>query len=188
VRVQSQGGRSNPPTAATPHHPRHPHQHPHPHPHQHPHSHSVPQLAEEDYCPICHRALPYLRDPSDTGREAHIASCIAAATSPSPPFPAAVGRSRSYTNGGRMVVWNADPMDCRDPATGDRVECVICFEEFDVGCEIARLECLCRYHKVHAPPPCGTVAGALANAPQKCIRDWFDRKGNGECPTHAIHE
>lgn len=137
--VQSQGGRSNPPAAPIPRHHHHNHQ---------ALSHSVPQFAEEDYCPICHRALPYLHDPSDAGREAHIASCITAATSPPPPFSAAIGRTRSYTNGGRMVVWNAGLKDCRDPITGELVECVICFEEFEVGCEIARLECLCRYHKV----------------------------------------
>ncbi|KAF8249066.1 hypothetical protein K440DRAFT_544804, partial [Wilcoxina mikolae CBS 423.85] len=113
---------------------------------------------ETDYCPICHRVLPYLPDPSERGREAHVASCLAPLT-----------RGRSYTNGGRMVVWNAGVKDTLDPTTGEKVECVICFEEFQEGTEIARLECFCRYHK-------------------KCIRDWFDRKGNGECPVHAVHE
>lgn len=51
----------------------------------------------------------------------------------------------------------------------EKAECVICFEEFEEGDIIARLECLCRYHK-------------------KCIRAWFDRRGNGECPVHAVHE
>ncbi|KAF8420531.1 FYVE zinc finger-domain-containing protein [Tirmania nivea] len=50
-----------------------------------------------------------------------------------------------------------------------KAECVICFEEFEVGDLIARLECLCRYHK-------------------SCIREWFDRKGNGDCPVHAVRE
>jgi len=50
-----------------------------------------------------------------------------------------------------------------------KAECVICFEEFEVGGLIARLECLCRYHK-------------------SCIREWFDRKGNGDCPVHAVRE
>lgn len=50
-----------------------------------------------------------------------------------------------------------------------KAECVICFEEFEVGDTIARLECLCRYHK-------------------RCIREWFDRKGNGDCPIHAVRE
>lgn len=50
-----------------------------------------------------------------------------------------------------------------------KAECVICFEEFEIGDAIARLECLCRYHK-------------------HCIWEWFDRKGNGDCPIHAIRE
>lgn len=50
-----------------------------------------------------------------------------------------------------------------------KAECVICFEDFEVGEAIARLECLCRYHK-------------------SCIREWFDRKGNGDCPVHAVRE
>jgi hypothetical protein len=68
-----------------------------------------------------------------------------------------------------MVVWRAGEKDCKDPSTGETVECVICFEDFEVVQEIARLECLCRYHKT-------------------CIKSWFERKGNGECPVHAIHE
>ena len=47
-----------------------------------------------------------------------------------------------------MVVWQASAKDCYDPATQETVECVICFEDFEEKQEIARLECLCRYHKV----------------------------------------
>lgn len=47
-------------------------------------------------------------------------------------------------------------------------ECVICFEEFTAGEAVGRLECLCVYH-------------------EKCILDWFARKGAGECPVHAVH-
>ncbi|KAI5780100.1 hypothetical protein EDC01DRAFT_620786 [Geopyxis carbonaria] len=143
--------------------------------HQHQPQPQQPQLAETDYCPICHRPLPYLSDPSEAGREAHITSCIVAATStsaspsPGPTRIAVGGRQRSYTNGGRMVVWKASAKDCIDPATSEAIECVICFEDFEELQDIARLECLCRYHK-------------------RCIRDWFDRKGNGECPVHAVHE
>lgn len=125
-----------------------------------------PQLAETDYCPICHLALPYLADPSEAGREAHITGCITAATaSPASPPPAGPGmgknggRSRSYTNTGRMVVWRASAKDCIDPATEEAIECVICFEDFEEQQEIARLECLCRYHKV-----CPYVLGVRGEA------------------------
>ncbi|ODV60418.1 phosphatidylinositol-3-phosphate-binding ubiquitin-protein ligase ASCRUDRAFT_35734 [Ascoidea rubescens DSM 1968] len=47
-------------------------------------------------------------------------------------------------------------------------ECVICFEEFRPGDKVGRLECLCVFH-------------------YKCIKDWFDIKGPGECPVHAVH-
>lgn len=47
-------------------------------------------------------------------------------------------------------------------------ECVICFEDFAAGEAVGRLECLCVYH-------------------EKCILDWFARKGAGECPVHAVH-
>ena len=57
-----------------------------------------------------------------------------------------------------MVVWHAGEKDTRDPSTGEAVECVICFEEFVEGVEIARLECLCRYHKVCFYPGGGTKA------------------------------
>lgn len=46
-------------------------------------------------------------------------------------------------------------------------ECVICFEDFVPGNTIGRLECLCVYH-------------------EKCILDWFSRKGVGSCPVHAV--
>lgn len=47
-------------------------------------------------------------------------------------------------------------------------ECVICFEDFKHGDSVGRLECLCIYH-------------------ERCILDWFARKGAGECPVHAVH-
>lgn len=47
-------------------------------------------------------------------------------------------------------------------------ECVICFEDFKAGDSVGRLECLCVYH-------------------EKCILDWFARKGAGKCPVHAVN-
>jgi len=43
-------------------------------------------------------------------------------------------------------------------------ECVICLEEFEVGTAIARLPCLCYFHRA-------------------CIDSWF-KKGRA-CPVHA---
>lgn len=55
-------------------------------------------------------------------------------------------RPRRMT-GGRMLVYKATEKDCM----GDdslAVECVICFEEFEVGDDMGRLECLCKFHRV----------------------------------------
>ncbi|PSK35241.1 hypothetical protein C7M61_004699 [Candidozyma pseudohaemuli] len=47
-------------------------------------------------------------------------------------------------------------------------ECVICLEELRPGDKVGRLECLCVFH-------------------YKCIKDWFNKKGYGECPVHFQH-
>lgn len=46
-------------------------------------------------------------------------------------------------------------------------ECVICLEEMRPGDKVGRLECLCVFH-------------------YKCIKDWFNKKGHGECPVHFL--
>lgn len=46
-----------------------------------------------------------------------------------------------------MVVYHANEKDCVGEDGGAQ-ECVICFEEFAVGVEMGRLECLCKFHKV----------------------------------------
>lgn len=48
-------------------------------------------------------------------------------------------------------------------------ECVICLEDLKPGDKVGRLECLCVFH-------------------YKCIKDWFNKKGYGECPVHFIHK
>ena len=135
-----------------------------------------PQLKEEDECPVCHDALPPKGpDGSETAREAHITTCIeshfsssglkskpapndAASTSMSghsagsnprlPPQgpPATVVGQRRRTTG--MVVYPATEKDCVGEDGQGQQECVICFEEFEVGDEMGRLECLCKFHKV----------------------------------------
>jgi len=67
-----------------------------------------------------------------------------------------------------MLVYNATEKDCVGDE-GVREECIICFEEFEVGDEMGRLECLCKFHR-------------------KCIRQWWDAKGQGSCPTHQLHD
>ncbi|KAF3939830.1 hypothetical protein ABW19_dt0204427 [Dactylella cylindrospora] len=85
-----------------------------------------------------------------------------------------VERPRRNTGANRMVIYTATEKDTyalgNDARADDqKAECVICFEEFEAGDVIARLECFCRYHK-------------------KCIQDWFGRKENATCPIHAMNE
>lgn len=46
-----------------------------------------------------------------------------------------------------MVAYLATEKDCMGEG-GEAAECVICFEEFEQGVEMGRLECLCKFHKV----------------------------------------
>ena len=48
-------------------------------------------------------------------------------------------------------------------------ECLICLEDLNPGDKVGRLECLCVFH-------------------YKCIKDWFNKKGYGECPVHFLHK
>ncbi len=47
-----------------------------------------------------------------------------------------------------MLVYHASEKDCVGEDGGGAQECVICFEEFAVGDEMGRLECLCKFHRV----------------------------------------
>lgn len=76
---------------------------------------------------------------------------------------AATAQERRRTTG--ILVYSATEKDCRGEDGEGIAECVICFEEFAVGDEMGRLECLCRFHR-------------------KCIRQWWERKGPGVCPVH----
>ncbi|KAI1465665.1 FYVE-domain-containing protein [Daldinia caldariorum] len=119
----------------------------------------APQIPEEDECPICHRELPSRELPNfEALRESHIQSCITAHSSYNP-SPNAPGRSSPVTRRTGMFPYLATEKDCVDSA-----ECTICLEEFEVGVAMARLECLCRFHRA-------------------CITAWFvDHPGR--CPVH----
>lgn len=61
----------------------------------------------------------------------------------------------------RMICFAATHID----TIGEDSECIICMEDFEKGVDMARLECLCKYHK-------------------KCIDGWFF-KHPGRCPVHG---
>lgn len=56
-------------------------------------------------------------------------------------------KPRRRTTG--MIVYLASEKDCVGEDGEESQECVICFEEFTVGDEMGRLECLCKFHKVN---------------------------------------
>ncbi|KAK9370068.1 FYVE zinc finger-domain-containing protein [Lipomyces kononenkoae] len=111
-----------------------------------------PELEEddEDTCPICAFKLSKLQ--TEEERETHVNNCITNAT-----FNGSPDQQRRRN---RMVVYKL-------PESQVGKECVICFEEFEKNDLVARLECLCVYHR-------------------KCIKAWFDKKGAGECPIHTV--
>ncbi|RMZ76039.1 hypothetical protein DV737_g5013, partial [Chaetothyriales sp. CBS 132003] len=121
-------------------------------------------INEEDICPVCHRALPERGSNGDeTAREAHIMACINARD---PDSSSDVGSSSRGTL--HMISFTASEKDCV-AGDGNVQECSICMEEYDVGDELARLECWCKFHK-------------------HCIMSWLNKKA--ECPVHktaAIH-
>lgn len=63
-----------------------------------------------------------------------------------PGMPPSSSMPRRRTTG--MVVYHASEKDCIGDGGEGAQECVICFEEFAVGVEMGRLECLCKFHKV----------------------------------------
>jgi len=64
--------------------------------------------------------------------------------------PSSSFQQRRRTTG--MVVYLATEKDCVGEGGEGEAECVICFEEFAVGDEMGRLECLCKFHKVLKSP------------------------------------
>jgi hypothetical protein len=80
--------------------------------------------------------------------QAHAAVVLGTHSSPSP----------AYRRTG-VFPYKATEKDCVDDA-----ECTICLEEFEVGQDMGRLECFCRFH-LH------------------CIREWFVNH-YGQCPVH----
>lgn len=61
-------------------------------------------------------------------------------------LPSSSSHQRMRTPG--MFVYHASEKDCVGQDGEGVQECVICFEEFAVGDEMGRLECLCKFHRV----------------------------------------
>ncbi|KAJ4860824.1 FYVE zinc finger domain-containing protein [Trichoderma breve] len=120
-----------------------------------------PQIAEEDECPICHLELPSRELPNfEALRESHITSCIQSHSTYGSPRGASDGAAPlPPPRRTGMYTYPATEKDCIDDA-----ECTICLEEFTVGIPMARLECLCRFHR-------------------SCISAWFVNHP-GRCPVH----
>lgn len=104
-------------------------------------SHS--SLLEE--CPVCDFALQMLATPEE--REAHVMHCLEHGA------PADAAPRTRYV---------ASRLGADSILIG--TECIICMEEFVINDLVARLSCLCCFHKV-------------------CIDTWLE-KSHG-CPTHA---
>lgn len=120
-----------------------------------------PQIPEEDECPICHLELPSRELPNfEALRESHITACIQSHSTYGSPRVAADGNTPPPPpRRTGMYTYAATEKDCIDDA-----ECTICLEEFTVGIPMARLECLCRFHR-------------------SCISAWFVNHP-GRCPVH----
>lgn len=121
-----------------------------------------PQIAEDDMCWICREELPARNLPDFQNlRDQHVNSCVARETTRAAGTQDAAGPASpsAQRRNGQLFPYTATEKDCVDDA-----ECTICLEDFEVGVEMGRLECFCRYHK-------------------KCIREWWEKKP-GECPVH----
>lgn len=104
------------------------------------------------------------------------------------------GPSRLSLSMRGLVPYVATEKDCVDDE-GNEAECVICFEEFGAGDKMARLVCWCKFHEVSfcnlgktrgLRRESGMVWNKANTRPQACIREWWEKKGRGACPTHQL--
>ena len=136
-----------------------------------------PRIQENDLCPICRRALPPRGSNGDeTAREAHVMDCI---NTRDPTYHSTAAESNSGAGESgeasssqiqtpyrlHMLTFTATEKDCVSQDDGQVQECSICMVEYDVGDELVRLECLCKFHR-------------------SCIMEWVERKA--ECPVHKL--
>ncbi|KAJ5421295.1 hypothetical protein N7491_009740 [Penicillium cf. griseofulvum] len=128
-----------------------------------------PALDEGDFCPVCRRQFPPLSPEQPLeARQAHTRACIEGYLTPTaPPSTPSMQHGPPLPHppsAARMLPFVATEKDCLGE-DGQTAECTICMEDYEVGQTLARLECLCKFHK-------------------HCIVDWFERKM--ECPVHKL--
>lgn len=107
-------------------------------------------------CPVCGADL------SNIDSEAHLIACLSEGEDQTD----SSARS-SRIAGSRYVVFTL----AKEEGSGARSECAICFEDFENGDRVARMNCLCVFHST-------------------CIEEWFevqrDRLGVSlTCPVHT---
>ncbi|KAI8804903.1 hypothetical protein BJ742DRAFT_821975 [Cladochytrium replicatum] len=103
-------------------------------------------------CPVCGTNLDTFAEEED--RAEHVNNCL---------LRVGVGGGKGQViKGDRYIVQTLK-------AAMDETECAICFEDFEIGQRIARLNCLCLYH-------------------EHCIEGWFATQvantGVRSCPVH----
>lgn len=116
------------------------------------------ETAREGHISDCVRSHEYVptppphatSNPIESGPNVASSAPSASSSLPAESFSSASGssplRQRRMT-GGRMLIYHATEKDCVGEDQ-EPTECVICFEEFDEGDEMGRLECLCKFHRV----------------------------------------
>ncbi|PWN18880.1 hypothetical protein BCV69DRAFT_251674 [Microstroma glucosiphilum] len=110
-------------------------------------SSATSRASQLNECPVCNTSLALLGDQS--AQEMHVQTCLETG---------GAGGAASV-QAGRYLVYR---LPAESPILGR--ECVICLEELDLGQMIARLPCLCFFHR-------------------NCIDSWLGR--GRSCPTHA---
>jgi hypothetical protein len=102
------------------------------------------------------------RDPSYHAEASNAGAAIRMAVTES---DAASSSQNPHSQRLHMLTFVATEKDCVAQEDGQVQECSICMVEYDVGDELVRLECLCKFHR-------------------SCIMEWVERKA--ECPVHKL--
>ena len=103
-----------------------------------------------------------LRDPSHHAEASNAAAAVRLAGTSSDVASSSQNPHHQRLN---MLTFIATEKDCVSQEDGQIQECSICMVEYDVGDDMVRLECLCKYHRI-------------------CIMEWAERKP--ECPVHKL--